>query len=480
MALAKRQQTDPIFLTLILFIALFVVSTTLSVIYYVKYEGQRTNAENTQSELERWVSPSEQSKGLTALVGAIPPRKSAAGILIEYLDQLTKLIAGGPLSDTSSQIKFDAAMKAVNNNVLPVFQKYCSADSNDSNKMSLARTIKILGDTLDTTTQQLNELKDNYAGLNEELKNTKDSHNNTVKSLNSQLEIYAKQVEDIKAEYAKLESLLQQTTEQQVQSLRDELKTIKARDEQLKDEILKTQAVLTMTNNRMKKTLDQLEKIKPLPDTNTLAYKIDGKVILSDPQTDPQTQIVHINLGSDDGVYRGLTFAVYDKSLPIPKDGKGKAEIEVYDVDKTISTARLTTPHNPRNPITKDDSIVNLVWDKNQSNYFVVAGNFEKYGDAEKIKALIAKMGGRLEDDVSINTDLIILGTAPLILARPTSEQAEFNPAAMERYEASKKLYEHYKQIEQDARTFSIPIFNINKFFFFTGYKEQAAKPGAL
>jgi archaellum component FlaC len=476
MALAKRQQTDPIFLTLIVFIALFVVSTTFSVIYYVKYEGQRTNAENTQSELEKWVSPSEQSKGLTALVGAIPPRKSAAGILIEYLDQLTKLIAGGPLSDTSSQIKFDAAMKAVSNNVLPVFQKYCSADTNDSNKMSLARTIKILGDTLDTTTQQLNELKNNYAGLNEELKNTKDSHNNTVKSLNAQLETYARQVEDIKAEYAKLESLLQQTTEQQVQSLRDELKTIKAGNEQLKDEILKTQAVLTMTNNRMKKTLDQLDKIKPLPDTNNLAYKIDGKVILFDPQT----QIAHINLGSDDGVYRGLTFAVYDKSLPIPKDGKGKAEIEVYDVDKTISTARLTTPHNPRNPITKDDSIVNLVWDKNQTNYFVVAGNFEKYGDAEKVKALIAKMGGRLEDDVSINTDLIILGTAPLILARPTPEQAEFNPAAMERYEASKKLYEHYKQIEQAAGTFSIPIFNINKFFFFTGYKEQAAKPGAL
>jgi hypothetical protein len=476
MAIAKRQESSPIFLTLVLFIALFIVSAVFSVIYYVKHEEQRVNAENAQSELAKWVSPSEQSKGLPALVGNIPARKSAASVLLGYVDQMAELIAGGPLPDTSSQIKVETATKAVNNNALPVFQKYCSAETNDPNKMSLARTIKVIGEKLDAAIQQQTDLQAKNAQLYEQLDSANKSHSETVKSLNEQLETYTRQVEEIKAEYAKLESLLQQTTDQQVQSLRDELKTIKAGNEQLNDELLKTQAVLTMTNDRMKKALNQLEKIKPLPDTNTLAYRVDGKVILFDPQT----QIVHINLGSDDGVYRGLTFTIYDKNLPIPKDGKGKAEIEVYDVGKTISTARLITPHNPRNPIIKDDFVANLVWDKNQTNYFVVAGNFEKYGNTEKIKALIAKMGGRIEDNVSINTDFIILGTTPAILARPTSEQAELNPTAVERYETSKKLYEHYKQIEQDAKIFSIPIFNIDKFLFFTGYKEQATKPGAL
>jgi hypothetical protein len=476
MAVAKRQQSNPIFLTLILFIALFIVSTVCAVIYYVKYEEQRANAENSQSELVKWVSSSEQNKGITALVGNVPARKSAAGLLAEYLDQLTRLISGGPVSDASSQIKFESANKAVNDIALPVFRKYGSADNNDSNQMSLARVIKVLGAQLDVAAEQQSSLQSKYTQLNEQLDIANKSHNETVSSLNKQIETYQNQVDEVKAEYTTLETMLQQTTDQQVQSIRDELKTVKARNEELKDEILKNQAVLAMTTERMNRAVGKLEKIKPLPDGNSVAYQPDGKVILFDPQS----RIVHINLGSDDGVYRGLTFAIYDKDLPIPKDGKGKAEIEVYDVDKTISTARVINLPNPRNPIIKDDFVANLVWNKNQTNYFVVAGDFAKYGDAEKIGTLIAKMGGKIEEGVSVNTDFIILGTTPTLLPKPSAEQAEQNPTAIEKYEVSKKLYDSYKQIEQDAKTFLIPIFNIERFLFFTGYKEQVTKPGAL
>jgi hypothetical protein len=482
MALARRQQSNPVFLSLVLFVALSVISIAFAIIFYVKYTEQKANSENTQVELEKWVGVSEQSKGAVAVVGTIPARKSATGVLIDDLDQLTSLIAGTLPPDATIQVKFETATKAINDYVLPVIQKYSTTDSNDPNKpsdpnkMSLAKGIKIIGEKLDQAVQEQIDLRGKNAQLYTQLENANKTNSEMVTTLNARLETYQNQVEQIKSDYSKLESLLQQTTEQQVQNLRDDLKAAKVSQEQIKEELFKTQAVLAMTSGKMKKALDQLERIKPMPDSNTPAYQPDGKVILYDPQT----RIVHINLGIDDGVYRGLTFAVYDKNLPIPKDGKGKGEIEVYDVEKTISAARVITQANPRNPIIQGDYIANLVWDKNRVNYFVVVGNFEQYENSEKIKALIAKMGGRIEEDVTVNTDFVILGAAPIVLAKPTPDQIDLNPAAMDKYEASRKLYEHYRQVEQDAKTLSVPILNFERFLLFTGYKEQVTKPGAL
>ena len=453
----------------------FVISTIFSVIYYIKSEEQTTNLETAQNELDKWVGVSERSIGLNARVGSIPGGKSATALLVDDLDQLITAISGKP-SDVAAQIKFDSAVRDINSYALPVFRKYLAADTNDPNNMSLVRVVAKLGQKLDTTIQQQTDLQSRYNQLFVQLEGANKSLNDTVASLNTQLEIYQKQVEQIKDAYAKLENELRQSTTQTEQNLNTRVKAAEAAQGQLKDELLKTQAILTTTSERMNNALQELEKIRPLPDSNALAYQPDGKVILYDPQT----RIVHINLGSDDGVYRGLTFAVYDKDLPFPKDGKGKAEIEVYDVDKTISAARLITPVNPRNPVIKGDLIANLIWDKNQKYYFVVAGNFEQYSDGEKVKSLITKMGGNLEDSVSVNTDFIILGSAPFVLPKPTTEQIDLNPTAQEKYEASRKLYEHYRQVEQDARTFSIPILNFDRFLMFTGYKEQVTKPGAF
>jgi hypothetical protein len=475
MAVAKRQQGSPIFLTLVIFIALFVIATIFSVVYYVKSEEQTTNFENAKNELARWVRPSEQGN-VSTVVGTVPAGNSATGVLIDNIDNLATMIAGKQPMDASVQVKFEAASKAVKDTVLPYFVKYVTAEPNDVNSTSLTRVISVIGTKLDNAIQQELDLQNKYNQLQVRLDSSDKSHSETVESLKSQLQVYNDQVEKFKKDYANLQQQLQQTSDEKVNGLtaRTELAE-KARND-LQQELDKTQATLMTTTERLNKITAQLESIKPLPDSNALAYQSDGQVILYDPQT----KIVHINLGSDDGVYRGLTFAVYDKDLPIPKDGKGKAEIEVYDVDKTISTARLITPVNPRNPIIKGDLIANLVWDKNQKLYFVVAGNFEHEGDTDKIKALIIKMHGAAEDSVSVNTDFVILGTTPVMLQKPTQEQIDLNPTVLGKYEASVKDYQNYKQLEQDAKTFSIPILNFDRFLYFTGYKVQVTKPGAF
>ena len=66
--------------------------------------------------------------------------------------------------------------------------------------------------------------------------------------------------------------------------------------------------------------------VKAPPVSNVAADQPDGRVIL----VDRQAKVVHISIGRDDHVYRGLTFAVYDKGQSVTKNGKGKAEVEVF------------------------------------------------------------------------------------------------------------------------------------------------------
>ena len=49
MSPAKRQQSDAMLYTLILFVGLFIAATTVAIIYYVKFEDQRTITEKAQS-----------------------------------------------------------------------------------------------------------------------------------------------------------------------------------------------------------------------------------------------------------------------------------------------------------------------------------------------------------------------------------------------------------------------------------------------
>ena len=232
----------------------------------------------------------------------------------------------------------------------------------------------------------------------------------------------------------------------------------------------------------MKLTQNELEKLVPPPDSEAPAFKADSKILL----VDYQSRIVHLNIGSNDHVYRGLTFSVYEKNAPIPRDGKGKAEIEVFNIEKNISAARII--HSQRGKsIVVDDIVANLIWDSDRVNTFAVSGQFDlnndgniDYGGVDKIKALIERWGGQVSDAVSINTDFVILGEAPRVRRKPTFEEMEIYPTAMEEYEASVQRLADYNKVQQRTQDLSIPIFNTERFLYFIGYKTQSSRAGAF
>jgi hypothetical protein len=359
-------------------------------------------------------------------------------------------------------------------------QSYIEID--DPNTIGLVRVIEKLKAKLDDTTNTALLLQEQFERLKNRFDDAMEATREKELTLLAEKEKYQQQVNEIKKDYNDLKSLVQQTSEQQVRTLMAQLDEERDNRKKLSQQLLKTEAELTTAEERIKRAQEKLHALVPSPDSEIAAYKPDGKIIL----IDDAAKIVHLNIGSDDHVYRGLTFWVYEKNMPIPKDGKGKAEIEVFNVGKNISTARIIS-FNAKKPIIVGDIVANLIWDSDKTNVFVVAGEFDLNGDgniddeaADKIKALIEKWGGKVADEISIDTDFLVLGTTPTVLKKPTFEQMEVDPMAMEKYEASLKKLTSYKEIQARAQTLSIPVFNLERFLYFIGYKTLSARPDAF
>jgi len=403
--------------------------------------------------------------------------------MVEYLDEMVYLIIGGlPQQGDSAEVKVDKAAGQVQDTLLSLTEQHIDPETIDPNTTGLVRIIEKLKIRLDNTITDANAIQEQLDNKRKEFDDAMAVSRKKEQELLAEKEQLKQQVSNIEQEYEKLKDLLNQTSEQRVQTLVADLNEEKAKSERLNEQLQKTDAEKNMFKRKMKLALERIRAVEPVPDSNVAAFKPDGKIIL----IDNQARVVHLDIGSDDRVYRGLTFAVYDKSLPIPKDGKGKAEIEVFNVEKKFSAARITQSRKKR-PIVVDDIVANLIWDSKRANVFAVAGEFDldsngyiEYDAVEKIKSLVGKWGGKAADTVSVNTDFLVLGSAPKILPRPTLEEREINPMAMEEYEASLKKRAHYQEVKSQADALWIPVFNAQRFLDFIGYGSQATRAGAF
>lgn len=462
--------------TLITFVALFIIVTVAAIIFYVKFEKQRDIARTAESDLEQMVSPAEQRKGLGKIVGAIPRGKSALGAMVDYLDQMVSLTIGGLPQDDSAEVKADKANRNVKETLQRLAQTYPQLAVDDPNTAGLIPTLKTIKTQLDNTVNSLLSTEQQLEELQNQFDDAKQVNFQKEKILLAEKEKYQQQVNQIKKDYNDLEILLEQTTEQQVKTLRTQLDQTKADQRQLKQQLLKTQAELTMAREKMELTLEELRKLEPLP--QVAAFRPDGKIIL----IDNRAKIVHLNIGSADRVYPGLTFTVYAKNAPILKDSRGKAEVEVFDIGKNISTARVVSAKG-KYPIVTNDVVANLIWDTDKANTFVVAGDFDidsdgylDYDGIDKINRLIKGWGGRIGNIISVDTDYLILGKPPQLLPKPTFEDLAVDPMAMEKYEASLQRLNRYKETQSQAQTLSVPVFNYERFLYLIGYKTLAAR----
>jgi hypothetical protein len=481
MPIGKKNTTDSTLYALIAFVTLFIIAATAAVIYYLKFEEQRGLAESAQKRLSEVASPAEVQK-FGAIVGAEQQGKSRLKEMTDYFDKAIGLILPVVPADTSAEVKVKEAAAKVREAVAAISKQYPELNDIDPNSSMLQITEK-LSAALKSTSDAEMAAKGQLAQLQGQFDDAKKVSMEKEKELLDEKDKLQQQFDKVRTGYDELKGLLEKKSDEQVKDLYGKLDQERTTREETNKQLLKSQAELQLAQDRIEKILkENVWPIQPPPNTEIKAFEPEGKIIL----VDDQTKTVNIDLGSNDHIYRGLTFAVYDRGQPIPRDGKGKAEIEVYNVGDSFSAARIVRS-DKKNPIVVGDVIANLIWSPTKPNTFVIAGDFDLTGSGvkdedavAKLRGLVEKWGGKVSDKVTVNTDYVILGTPPEVPPRPTMQETERYPNAMEKYEQAQKRLAAYNQIQSQAQALSIPIFNAERFLYFIGYKTMAGNPGAF
>jgi hypothetical protein len=459
---AGRSQDNSMLYAVVIFVALFIASTALAIVFYLKITDYQKTVQDTEKRIED-LATAKESRNVGTLAGAKLPRKSVLGTLLARYDELIAMMLGNVPEDTSAEAKLEAAKQQSRN----VISQVSEIVGSDVNSAGLVRALELLTNKFDetkaqqiATSQKLAELEKMF----DEEKKVSVEHENEMAATIKKLQ---QDANSAISSYESLKAAMQQSSDLQVAAIATKLDQADQNLKNTQQELLLTQAKLKNAESRITGLQGQLESIMPKPDNLSAALKPDGKII----SVDDSTKTVIINLGISDHVYRGLTFAVYDKGLSIPRNGKGKANIEVFDVQKNVSVARITRAEKG-NPIMADDVIGNLIWKPNARREFVVAGDF-KFGDGiATIKDMIKRWGGVVADKVSITTNFIVLGTPPAVPAKPTIEEMAADPRAKEKYDAAVQKLEQYNDVISEAKTLTIPVFDLERFLDFIGFTK--------
>jgi hypothetical protein len=479
MPIGKKPVSDGTLYALIAFVGFFIVATTAAVIYYLKFEEQRGLAETAQKNLNVVANVAEVQK-IGALVGTEQSGKSRLKTMLDYLDQTIGLIVPGIPTDASAEAKVNDANTKVRDAIANITKQNPDLNNIEPNT-ALLQVMEKLGASLQNMKVAEESTKEQLATLQTRFDDYQKESLNKERAIQEEKDKFQSQYEKARGGYDELKGLLEKKTEDQVKDLYGKLDQERAGREEINKQLLRTQAEMRAAEERIQKILkEDVWPVRPPPDAEAKAFEPDGKVIL----IDNQSKIVHINLGSEERVYKGLTFSVYDKNIPIPRDGRGKAEIEIYNVGDSVSAARIIRS-DAKNPIVVDDLVANLIWSAKKTNSFVIAGDFDIEGlkgpDAiDKLQKLVEKWGGRVEKTVTVNTDFVVLGVPPEVPAKPTLEEAGTYPGAQEKYDRAVERLVSYKQIQSQAESLSIPVLNADRFLSFIGYKSLAGKPGAF
>ncbi len=283
-------------------------------------------------------------------------------------------------------------------------------------------------------------------------------HRQTLAAINDELALYRSEVEQYRT------GIDQHRTDMDghVASIRT---AAESQEEQLLDRIASLE-------EQKLDLLDQIDRLRGERKADLLEGRpeeslVDGRVVAVDPAERTAT----IDLGSDDKIRVGLTFAVYEEPSAIRPDDngnypRGKASLEVIRIDGMSAICRVTN-ERAGNPVVKGDVLANAVYDPRKVYKFMVVGNFDVNRDgiateAERIAiaALIGEWGGVVSDELSGDVDFLVMGARPTL---PPPPPLDAPIPVVEQFVQAQQMIARYDELFQQAAATSLPVLNQNR-----------------
>jgi len=436
----------------IIFAFLFLVSAVVAVLMYLEVGERQEELDGLQEKNSR-LATDEQWKRNPVIRAMADSKKDRNTVVAQFLKReelLTEIITGSATDPKDAEEKAERAFAVM------------------SERRGLAEEVVNLDDQVKSKDQRIGDLQKESKKYLSEKQQASDTAKQIEAKLAAEIETLKKQINDLDVKLADA----QKAHEKQMDGAKGEWKDIREEKDQKIAALNKTSDELNLAIQQWRTKYDLLlekyqQKIAELFEGLTPEMKPDGRIVrLVDGEN-----ICYINLGSKDGVRPDVTFSVYGPE-GVPTGGKSKAKIVITNVSDTISECRISE-QDKENPILVDDSVVNVVFNILGKLTFLVEGNFDLRGTgagaagAEEVKALIRRFGGKVGEELSIDTNFLVMGEPPMLPREPSPDAP---PNVWEVYREQMKAYNRYHDIQRLARDMRIPVLNTQRFIELTGY----------
>ena len=444
----QRRKAPPY--ALIVFVFLFLVASILAAYLHIERDKAQKVRQEAELRNEKLLSLRElKDPRIKELIRKYDDKTEAGtvvGQLVIQVNELTKKINGVVTTPEDAIAKTDALCKEKNS------------------YGGLIDMVRSADDQRNATEKEANDFKKQRNDALDERDKARSSHDETISQYkewkdrsNADIESLKKKLGEMTAEHAKLLA--------EAKAAWDHIRQDK--DRKIGELTDRNQAGDTKMRELQQMIAVLQKKIGNMRARSEVITKADGKI-----RSLAEGGFCFIDLGAEDGVEAGFTFAVYPQT-GIPKGGANKGSIAVVSVGRDVSRCRVVS-QDRANPIIPDDLVANVAFDSIRKWRFVVEGNFDLHGTgrptpqgAVKAKLLLKRLGAVVADKVNIEVDFVIMGAKPPVPRRPDEDAP---PQDWEIWRQKVKEQKRFAQIEDLAKKLGIPIRNTNWLLDMTGY----------
>lgn len=434
----------------VLALALFV----LTVVFYGNYQGAKRELDANVAQTSDFVRPDEKERDDVRAIrqAAGEARKSVVGYLQESMQTSMRRVTGSQRDSVKDlEKRLEEIPGAEGSSLLQVVQDLS------------ANVTRLTGELAQADADRQRALED-LANESERVARMQDSHNTAVAALNAEIGTYKSEVDSYRDGINDTRKDMDARVERLLTDRRDTEAQLSERIRQLQDQNLVLQNQVAQLRGEKNKDILRPEDEYAL---------VDGQIA----GIDSAAGRVFINLGRDQKVRLGMTFAVYASATEIRPDAegiypRGKGSIEIIAVDESSSTARVLS-ESGGNPVVKGDVIANAVYDPAKSYKFVVWGNFDADRDGRSspqekmdIEAMIMAWGGEVVEELTGDVDFLVLGERPVL---PPPPRPGSPIEIMQEYIRLDRTVQRYNDLFNQGTATGMPVLNENRLYTLIG-----------
>lgn len=453
---ARTSASVGIMVTLAIFGVLSLALFVISIILFARVQRLSTDLTAARNDLAVAVRSDESDDRWTELKRLAGNNRGVVRYLDLGMQDAMKAVTGSP-RETPESLKSKIAT-AIGPDAQPLMKVL---EDKNGEIASLKNSVETANAARDEAQAQLLAAAQRQEAVKKEQDATIARLNDEISGYKTELDRYRGGVEETKTFMTGEITKVKTETDTTISSLTAQIEKLESDNLVLKDQ------VRTLRGERTKETLRPTDE----------ATLTDGRVV----GVNATARQVYIDLGRKNRLVVGLAFEVYDIGTSVKADEKGeypqgKATVEVIRIDETTALCRVLRERKG-NPIIEGDLLVNAVYDPKKVYTFTVYGNFDTNGDGlstpqetQEIKSLISNWGGKVSDDVTGDTDFVVLGVKPIL---PPSPKADDPIELITRYVELKQASLRYDEFFKTASQTGIPVLNENRLYTLTGLEAQ-------